>query len=388
MVREIAVSVYLFVFSCLFTLFKCYPQTEKSVFVASFGDNILFAVKELEKRTDEQIVILKTSQCRLDFEKHLEHRHLIVPFSLKNPVQWIRSIFHLATAAKVIIDNYYGFLAVSRFKPNVKCIQLWHAAGAIKQFGLKDRTLETRSKKALKRFKKVYDRFHYVVVGSEKMAAIFQESFGLSAERMVRTGIPRTDFFFDERDMDRAKQSLQELFPIIQKKKVMLYAPTYRDDEREVSSLALNIREMYEAFHDEYVLFLRLHPAVDVNIAHEYPNFVYDVSNYHDVNHLLVVTDILITDYSSIPFEFSLLHRPMVFFAYDLEDYERKRGIWERYEQFVPGPVVKRTDELVRVIKEKQFDMQKIAQFAREWNEYSTGCACEQFVETFYVSHR
>src|SRR5690606_28850480 len=138
MVREIAVSVYLFVFSCLFTLFKCYPQTEKSVFVASFGDNILFAVKELEKRTDEQIVILKTSQCRLDFEKHLEHRHLIVPFSLKNPVQWIRSIFHLATAAKVIIDNYYGFLAVSRFKPNVKCIQLWHAAGAIKQFGLKD----------------------------------------------------------------------------------------------------------------------------------------------------------------------------------------------------------------------------------------------------------
>jgi len=384
MVREIAVSVYLFVFSCLFTLFKCYPQTEKSVFVASFGDNILFAVKELEKRTDEQIVILKTSQCRLDFEKHLEHRHLIVPFSLKNPVQWIRSIFHLATAAKVIIDNYYGFLAVSRFKPNVKCIQLWHAAGAIKQFGLKDRTIATRSKKAIKRFKKVYDRFHYVVVGSEKMAAIFQESFGLPSERMVRTGIPRTDFFFDEQEMNRVKLSLQEAFPAIQKKKVILYAPTYRDDEREVSSLALNIHEMYEAFHDEYVLFLRLHPAVNVNIAHAHPNFVYDVSKYDDVNHLLVVTDILITDYSSIPFEFSLLNKPMVFFAYDLEDYERKRGIWERYERFVPGPIVKQTDELIQVIKEKRFDMQKIAEFAREWNEYSTGNASYQFVKKFY----
>lgn len=384
MVREIAVSVYLFVFSCLFTLFKCYPQMKKSVFVASFGDNILFTIKELEKRTDEQIVILKTSQCHIDFEKHVQHRHLIVPFNIRRPIQWIRSIFHLATATTVVIDNYYGFLAASRFKSNVKCIQLWHAAGAIKQFGLKDRTIKTRSKKAIKRFKQVYDRFHYVVVGSEKMAAIFQESFGLSVERMVRTGIPRTDFFFDEREMNRVEQSLQEAYPVIQKKKVILYAPTYRDDEWNVSSLALNIQEMYEAFHEEYVLFLRLHPAVNLKATHEYPDFVYDVSNYDDISHLLVVTDILITDYSSIPFEFSLLHRPMVFFAYDLETYEQKRGIWERYEQFVPGPVVKRTDELIQVIKDAKFDIQKIVEFAREWNEYSTGNASKQFVERFY----
>src|SRR5690606_1337177 len=99
---------------------------------------------------------------------------------------------------------------------------------------------------------------------------------------------------------------------------------------------------------------------------------------------LLVVTDILITDYSSIPFEFSLLNKPMVFFAYDLETYVQKRGIWERYEQFVPGPIVKRTDELIQVIKEKQFDMQKIEKFAREWNEYSTGNTSRQFVEKFY----
>ncbi|WP_379670445.1 CDP-glycerol glycerophosphotransferase family protein [Pueribacillus sp. YX66] len=382
--RELAVSIYLFVFSVFFTFFKWYPQKKKSTFVASFGDNILFTVKELEKRTDEQIVILKTSQCHMNFEEHVHHP--ILHFELRFPLQWLRSIYHLATSTTVIIDNYYGFLAASDFKSNVRCIQLWHAAGAIKQFGLKDRTIQERSPRALKRFKKVYDRFHYVVVGSNKMASIFRESFGLPDERIVRSGIPRTDFFFDADEMSRVKQSLQETYPMSKEKKVILYAPTYRDNEFTVSSLKLNIQDMYEALREEYVLLLRLHPAVNMNVMNEYPNFVYDVSNYDDSNHLLVITDILVTDYSSIPFEFSLLHKPMVFFAYDLEEYERQRGLWKSYESLVPGPVVKQTDELIEVILENNFDLKKVVEFAKEWNEFSTGNASQRFVDTFYTS--
>src|SRR5699024_12296759 len=109
--------------------------------------------------------------------------------------QFIRSIHHLATWSHIFIDNYDGFLAASDFKDEVTCIQLWHAAGSIKQFGLQDLTNSDRSKTALRRFQKVYNRVDYVVVGSKQMEKVIKERFGLPEERFIYTGIQRTDVF-------------------------------------------------------------------------------------------------------------------------------------------------------------------------------------------------
>src|SRR5699024_12086101 len=115
------------------------------------------------------------------------------------------------------------------FRDEVTCIQLWHAAGAIKQFGLQDLTNSDRSKRALRRFQKVYNRFDYVVVGSKQMEKVFKESFGLPEERFLYTGIHRTDFFFDNKLIDKARQRLLDNFPILKYKKMYLYETTYRN---------------------------------------------------------------------------------------------------------------------------------------------------------------
>lgn len=192
MVREFAITVYLFVFRTVFLIFNLFPQKKKTVFVASFGDNILYTLKALEKQVEDQVVILKTPQCKVNFGQIIHGKKL--SFKLTHLVDWIESIYHLATANNVFVDNYYGFLAVTDFKPTVQCTQLWHAAGAIKQFGLKDPSIQERSPRAYERFTKVYNRFTHVVVGSEKMAGIFRESFDVSNEAIIRTGVPRTDF--------------------------------------------------------------------------------------------------------------------------------------------------------------------------------------------------
>src|SRR5699024_1500932 len=121
------------------------------------------------------IVILDTNNRLLDFPIEND---MVLKFHESAPISWIRSIYHLATARVIFIDNYFGFLAATSFKENVTCVQLWHAAGAIKQFGLKDPSNQYRSKRANQRFKKVYKQFHQIVVGSEKMADIMKESFG------------------------------------------------------------------------------------------------------------------------------------------------------------------------------------------------------------------
>src|SRR5699024_4173809 len=261
--------------------------------------------------------------------------------------EWARSVYHLATSRMIFVDNYFGFLAMASFKSNVKCIQLWHAAGAIKQFGLKDPSNDGRSPRAIQRFQQVYDRFDHVVVGSEKMAAIFRESFGLGDDRMLRTGIPRTDFYFEEASEAIASRELEQTFPSIGEKKVILYAPSFRDEDLDCAEIMLDVNRLYEEFAREYVLLLQLNPAIKGKFLNQYPEFVIDVSDYPDIHLLLVVTDVLVTDYSSIPFEFSLLDRPMVFFAYDLEEYEDARGFWEDYESLVPGPVVRDTESIV-----------------------------------------
>src|SRR5699024_10985098 len=150
-------------------------------------------------------------------------------------------------------------------------------------------------------------------------------------------------------------------------KKVILYAPTYRDNQFVVSDIQLDLEKMYTAFKDEYVLFIRMHPTVEIDAINHYPDFIFDVSEGIHINHLLVITDILVTDYSSIPFEFSLLHKPMIFFAYDLEAYAHARGFWELYEDVVPGPIVETTDELISVMQEDKFNMSQINSFARIW---------------------
>jgi|SRR5690625_3152645 len=382
MARELAVTIYLFIFRTLFNIFKLFPRKKKTVFVASFGVNILYTLRELEKQTDEQTIILKSSSCKTIFKKAPNRTQL--DFKPSRLSDWIKSIYHLATAGTVFVDNYYGFLAVTDFRSSTKCIQLWHAAGAIKQFGLKDLSIENRPPRAYERFKKVYQRFDHVIVGSETMTAIFREGFGVSTHQILRTGIPRTDFFFDDETKDEVDKTLELQFPIIKTKKVILYAPTYRDNELNVSDLKLDIDNMYRELHEDYVLFLRLHPAVSGMLKNDYPDFVFNVSVDYNINHLLVITDILISDYSSIPFEFSLLHKPMVFFAYDIDQYAEERGFWDNYDNLVPGPIVENTDNLITVIKADNFDMERVQAFSDEWNQYSDGFSSERLIKALY----
>src|SRR5699024_6544315 len=222
------------------------------------------------------------------------------------------------------------------------------------------------------------------VVGSKQMEKVFKESFGLPEERFLYTGIPRTDFFFDNKLIDKARQRLLDNFPIIKDKKMLLYAPTYRDGSLDTAELHMDLDKMYDQFKYEFVIFLRLHPAVDGKFNNKYPGFIYNVSNYPWINDLLVGSDVLITDYSSIPFEYSLLQKPMIFYAYDYDEYALKRGIWDDYTERVPGPVVYNTNQLIETICDENFMLDRVQSFSDDWNAYSKGDAAKQVIESVY----
>lgn len=376
MIREVAVSLYLLVFRFVFLFFKLFPQKKKTIFLTYLGYNILHTLEAFEKISEEEMVVVINHHCRVHFEN--KNNRNIINLSQLSLFNWLRLVFHLATSDKVIADNYYGFLSVTDFKKNTLCVQVWHAAGAMKKFGLEDVSVYNRSNSAKKRFRNVYNRFTHVVVGSEKMAEIFSNSFGLPKEKMLKTGIPRTDFFFDENKKSEIVRSLYNQYPNLINKKVIMYAPTFRDDGMKLSKLPFSIAELRKKLSDEYIFILKVHPLVSTQFdVEDFSDFVLNLSHYDNINHLLLVTDILISDYSSIPFEFSLLEKPMIFYTYDLDEYANNRGLIQNYKLTVPGPIVKSENELIKVIVENQFDLEKVTNFKNEWNKYSIGCSSD-----------
>lgn len=381
MIRELFISIYLVAFWITFTLCKLFPLQSKTTFVTAFGDNVWYTLEALEKQTNMKIVVIQSNHCRVPLPRASNRE--VLCYKTYNPIKWIQAVYHIATSDKLFIDTYFAFLSVSSFKPSVQVIQLWHAVGAMKKFGLEDHSIQNRYSIARKRFKEVYKHFNFVVVGSEKMTMIFQRAFGIRENQILRTGIPRTDFFFNEDEKQEAIQKLKDAIPIPMDKKIILYAPTYRDRQLVVRDIALDIPKMYHALKDDYILFLSLHPAVRSHVQIGFKDFVYDVSEYH-INHISLVTDILISDYSSIPFEFAILQKPIIFFAYDLKEYESSRGLWDKYEHLVPGPIVKNNEELIDIIIRDDIDMSKIRKFGEDWNQYSNGESSKKLIETLY----
>lgn len=386
MAREALIRIYLFSISMLFFLFNLFPLRNKAVFVTSFGDNCEYILNEMDR---QQIgwkrVILKTANSRIRWKD--DGQTIVFPFESRNIFHFFLSVYHLATARRIIVDNYFGFLSSARFRKEAVCVQVWHAAGAIKQFGLKDPENAGRTSAANKRFLSVYSRFHYIAAGSRQMADIFKESFGADDKQILATGVPRTDFFFNQDALSEARKQILNSYPEWDSRKTILYAPTFRNGSLSSGKIALDIDRLYkELSSDGYILLLKLHPAVkaEPELETAYPGFVYNLSGFRDINQLLPAADILVTDYSSIPFEYALLGKPMYFFAYDLEEYKKERGFWEDYTANMPGPVSYTTEQLASQIKSGEYDAGKIEAFSEKWNEYSQGRSSAQLVSFLF----
>ncbi|MCF6138778.1 CDP-glycerol glycerophosphotransferase family protein [Pseudalkalibacillus berkeleyi] len=387
MAREFAIWLYLEFFKAIFRVCNLFPLKENKVtFVVSFSQNPEYIYEEMKRQHIQyKSVFICTKRTFPYFQKRYPEIDLY-EFESANPIEAIKSIYHIATSKFIIIDNYYGFLSVTEFKQGVKCIQLWHAAGALKKFALQDRTISHRSKNAKLRFEKVYSKFDKVVVGSDALTEVYKEAFNLKDDKVLKTGIPRTDFFYDTHQKNRMVQKIYAENPKLKNKKVILYAPTFRDNHLDDYHIKLDIKRMQKELGDEYVLIVRLHPAVNQveEFGNMFSDFVYDYSAHPNVNELLLITDVLITDYSSIPFEFSLLEKPMIFFPYDLKEYEGERGVWSGYGQMVPGPIVFSTHEIISLIKDEQFDLELVRAFSEKWNSYSRGESSKKFVNQIF----
>lgn len=282
---------------------------------------------------------------------------------------------YYAQSKCVFLTDNFDPLYAHQPRKGTKVIQLWHACGAFKKWGFSTLDLAWGgTRKDFLRFP-MHNTYTDVFVSSEAVIPCYAEAFNCSERKIKAFGTPRTDVYFDSEFVSAQRDELLKAFPEIGDRKIILYAPTFRGNSPDLAynEDPLDYGKLKEAFGDEYALVLKLHPftARKFGLTDEekekYGDFVFNGSNSVKIETALCAADILIADYSSLIFEYSLLNKPMLFYAYDLEQYEHDRSFYFEYKSFVPGKIVINNDEIIDAIKNGDFRADRIPAFREKF---------------------
>lgn len=303
----------------------------------------------------------------------------------KRAKDYIREI---ATAKAIFICTANDLTGYFKIRPETTYIQLWHGCGVFKKVGLS--TIDKAFGKSAASHKEypINTNYSYVTIASPELSWIFEESMGIDKDSgiIVPTGVSRSDEFFDPQFRENCYKKLYEKIPQAKEKKVILYAPTFRGQVATCTSPdVLDVKAFAEALGDEYILIFKHHQSVKVvpKIPEEYEGtFAFDMTRGKgmNINELMTVADICISDYSSLVFEYSLFERPMIFFAFDLEEYIDERGLYYDFDEITPGPILKTNEEIIDYIKhiDEKFDKQVVIDFKNRFMNCCDGHASER----------
>lgn len=375
------------IFNCFYYLFYFLKVKNKMFLIMTHDEscegNVLYTANYF-KLKNPNMTIKSLKKEDYTFTKTIKSFYKIINFFIIIP-------YHISTSKIILLDNIFLAFAYTKFKENVSIVQLWHGTGTIKKIVL---DYEKGSIKNLA--KKSNKKNTHLIIGSESMLTIYKSAFDMAEEKIYPLGCPRTDLFLDEKFIEKKKAEFYEKYPALSKKKIILYAPTFREknlksntdnktsndkgynkdfygENKGGNTLSLNIELLnaFERLSEDYVLLVKLHPVMSkdfkinkLNINSSLKNRIYNFSETN-LNSLLFVSDLLITDYSSIIFEYSLLNKKMIFYPYDLKEYEESQGFYFDYKSFVPGHIA--TDS-ISIYEEmlKEYNADKIVKNFRE----------------------
>ncbi|MEK5444558.1 CDP-glycerol glycerophosphotransferase family protein [Fredinandcohnia sp. FSL W7-1320] len=370
-------------FRILYRLFTIiFPINPRKVTFASYRSasiegNLLYLLNELKrsKKGYDHIVLFEK------FPNNLMGNIKFIKYTVK-------ALFHLTTSRYFVIDDFYLPLYFIKPRKGIEVIQVWHAAGAFKKFGYSTVGKEYGPSQDYLNIIRVHSNYSKVIVSTNEVIPIYAEAFNMPPSNIFPLGIPRTDYFFEVEKQHLVKERFYNEYPELKEKKLILYAPTFRGKNRQIHTFDyfFDFNVLNKMLHEEYVVLLHLHPYINnkILIEEKLSSFIYHIEKNYTIEELLILSDILITDYSSIIFDYSILCRPMAFFATDLDSYLKERDFYISYEEFCPGPIFKRTEELGHWIKSQNYNIEPIRKFKNRFLPDSDGNVSRRIVETIF----
>ena len=299
---------------------------------------------------------------------------------------WLRLAFLTARQDVILMDDYSTFFNNVKVHPKTTLVQVWHAGVGFKAVGY----ARFGKKGTPNPWRCCYRQIDYAIVGGEFLREVYAEVFGIDRERCLPYGLPRLDNYLDARRVAVFRRDFYDKNPDWQGRRIILFAPTFRGPSQRTAYYPydrLDWDKIYDFCGDEYLFVIKQHPFIltPPEIAPQYAGRIIDFSDYPDINELFYVTDILITDYSSNIYEFSLHRKPMLFYAFDKEEYELMRGLHRTLDRHAPGKVCRTTEELLEAIRTGDFEMERLYRFVRENFDNTEGLASDKVIDNIIL---
>lgn len=336
------------------------------------GCGSLFALKEecQRREKDYEFLVIKHS----DYDVGVRN----LPALLK---LFTKKAYWIATSSYIFLNDNFMPLAYMHLDPSVKVVQLWHGMGSFKKFGGSSET----DPQMLRLIADVNRNVTNILASSKNIVDNYAQAFCVPREKVLTIGCPQVDYYFKAHDFDQWRRELEEAYPTAKGKKLALYAPTFRQDEERDRELLSHFD--FEAFRqklgEDYCLMVRLHPQIQ---SAKVPDGIIDMTDYPNVRKLLLMTDLLIADYSSIAVEYALLERPIILYAFDKDWYlSQDRGFYYDFEKTAPGPIATTMDELITDIQDQRWDIDKVKAFARLHNDYFDDKSAGRVIDYYHM---
>lgn len=349
--KVLLISILKFGLRILYAPIKLFKTKNRIVYLSRQSDD-----KSLDMRLLEEAVKKECPNTEQVF------RLKMIPDGFVGKISYCFSIigdmYYLATSKVAILDTYSITVSCLRHKKSLKVIQMWHALGALKKFGLQSvGTKEGRDEK-VSRAMCMHKNYDYVLAPSKKTAKFYMEAFGCDSSKIKICSLPRVDDILTD---NNASSRFFSENPGLSHDKIVLYLPTFRDREAYVAEMLKVEFRGLEGYH----LIISAHPLFSkIKVEDEF-----SYSGRFSTYDLMKVADVIITDYSACAFEASVLMKPLYFFVPDYDEYSKERGINVELKEEMPTATFEDAEKLVNSIKSNNYDFDSLYKFKSDYVE-------------------
>ncbi len=287
----------------------------------------------------------------------------------------IKSLYHIATSRVCIVDTYCIPISLLRHKKDLIIIQIWHALGAVKKFGYQSLDKQDGRSSLVAKSMNMHKNYTCIFCASEATKHFYSDAFNVPEEKIIVNGMPRIDYILgDNTVLNTRINALINKYPVLQKKKNILYIPTFR----EVANR--NLKQMADCIDKEkYNLLIKLHPLdkgdVDERFAIPFRSRTFE---------LLHIADYVVTDYSAISFEASLLDKPVFFYVYDIKDYNLKRGLNIDLFREMSHSAFENFEDIMSVIECGNYDFEELKAYRNKYVQTCDTQNTKRIVDSIY----
>ena len=371
---KVLILIANFLLKVLYFFIKLFPTKNKITLISRQGNNPSIDFKLLNKRLSNEYEVVML--CR-----KLEP-------GITNKIKYIFHIFsqmyHIATSKVVILDSYCIPVSILHHKKSLVVIQMWHAMGSLKKFGFSvletdtktsafSKKLSVSKKKEIATLMHMHENYDYIFASCEVSAPNFAEAFGYDLDHMVIMPLPMVDILTDNDYKNKKVIEIKNTYKEMNNKKNIIYVPTFRPEEKEEK-----IQELIDSIdYKNYNLIIKLHPLT--KLSNYDKRVIWD--RKFSSRDMMLASDYIITDYSAIVYEASLLNKPIFFYIYDYEDYVEKRNFYIDFYEELPGRMCESATELFNCIKNNEYDLDKIKEFSSKYIDMNDKKICDRIAD-------